>query len=204
MLDEQEKAIAQARVVLGQLESPPASVAAAFAHARGAGALALLNPAPADAVATPELWKLADVVTPNETEFSAQLKRHTGALVDPERLATLADDELHADCRRLLPHGSVVVTLGAAGCFVSHADGRLHGDERAHYRVAAAPVRAVVSTGACDAVYGALAAALARDPGAAFASHVAYATRYAGLSTERSGAAAAMPRDSELRARFGA
>lgn len=202
-VDLQREAIAQARVVLGQLESPPASVAAAFAHARGAGALALLNPAPADAVATPELWALADVVTPNETEFCAQLRRHTGAVVDPDKLAGLADDELHADCRRLLPHGSVVVTLGSAGCFVSHAEGRLHGDPRSYYRVAAAAVRAVDTTGAGDAFNGALAASLARRDQAPFADHVAYANRYAGLSTERAGAASAMPRDHELRARFG-
>ncbi|RDZ29489.1 ribokinase [Lysobacter silvisoli] len=203
-VDLQREAIGQARVVLGQLESPPASVAAAFAHARGAGALTLLNPAPADAVATPELWAAADAITPNETEFCAQLKRHTGAVIDPDKLAALADDELHADCRRLLPHGSVVVTLGAAGCFISHADGQWRGDERGYYRVAASAVRAVDTTGAGDAFNGALAASLAREPAQAFAAHVAYASRYAGLSTERAGAASSMPRDSEVRARFGA
>ncbi|MGO1071856.1 ribokinase [Lysobacter sp. CA199] len=193
----------QARVVLTQLETPVESAAAAFARARSGGALTLLNPAPADAVASDELWSLSDAITPNETEFCAQLRRRAGVELDPDSLASLADAELHAHCRRLLPHGSVVITLGQSGCFVSHADGALRGDAQACYRVAAAAVRAIDTTGAGDAFNGALAASLARASDTAFAEHVGYANRYAGLSTERAGAAVAMPRDAELKARFG-
>ncbi|HEY0504701.1 MAG TPA: PfkB family carbohydrate kinase, partial [Lysobacter sp.] len=113
------------------------------------------------------------------------------------------DATLHALCRRLLPHGSVVVTLGAAGCFVSHADDGLRGDARNCYRVAAAKVQPLDTTGAGDAFNGALAAAWARRPQAAFADHLHYASRYAALSTERAGAAASMPHDDEVAARFG-
>ena len=58
------------------------------------------------------------------------------------------------------------------------------------------------TTGAGDAFNGALAAALARAPQQAFASHVRYANRFAALSTERAGAAASMPHDDEVQARF--
>lgn len=203
-VDGHHELIATAQVVLTQLETPVESAAAAFAHARKSGALTLLNPAPADATASDALWSLADIVTPNETEFCAQLRRRNGRNLDPEQLAGLDDEILHEQARRLLPHGTVVITLGAAGCFVSHAPERLRGDRDARYRVAAAKVNAIDTTGAGDAFNGALAASLARDGNAPFASHIAYANRYAALSTERAGAASAMPRASEVTARFGA
>ncbi|MEI2433440.1 ribokinase [Lysobacter yananisis] len=200
---EHAAALDAAQVALTQLETPLESAIAAFARARDAGGSTLLNPAPADAVASDALWALTDIATPNETEFCAQLQRRGGDALDPDALAGLDDAALHAHCRRLLAHGSVVITLGKSGCFVSHADGALRGDAQAFYRVAAAAVKAIDTTGAGDAFNGALAAALARDPDAAFGEHVRYAVRFAGLSTERAGAAAAMPSDAELRARFG-
>jgi ribokinase len=201
---QQRDAIGAAKVLLAQLETPAETVAAAFAIARDAGVPTMLNPAPADAIVPTHLWALANVVTPNETEFCAQLARQAGEQADPATLATLHDATLHALCRRLLPHGSVVITLGAAGCFVSHAALDLHGDADTHYRIAAEAVNAIDTTGAGDAFNGALAAALAGAPAGPFRRHVRYANRYAALSTERPGAAAAMPRDAEVRERFGA
>ncbi|MDQ3205861.1 MAG: ribokinase [Pseudomonadota bacterium] len=192
----------QARVVLAQLESPAVAVQAAFASARQGGALAILNPAPADAIAPPSLWSLADIVTPNETEFCAQFERHLGEPLDASTLAMLADDHLHAHCRRLLPTGTVVITLGAAGCFVSHAQAQRRGDDSTHYRVDAVAVDAVDTTGAGDAFNGALAASIASRDAAPFRVHVTAATRYAGASTERRGAADAMPRAADVAARF--
>ena len=61
----------------------------------------------------------------------------------------------------------------------------------------------VDTTGAGDAFNGALAAGLATAPQAPFASHVHYATRVAGLATERAGAAAAMPSRAQVLERFG-
>ncbi len=200
---EHAAALDAAQVALAQLETPVESAVAAFARARDAGGSTLLNPAPADAVASDALWALTDVATPNETEFCAQLRRRGGAALDPDALADLDPAELHAHCRQLLAHGSVVITLGKSGCFVSHADSALRGDAQAFYRVDAAAVKAVDTTGAGDAFNGSLAASLARAPDTAFAEHVGYAVRFAGLSTERAGAAAAMPRDEDVRARFG-
>ncbi|MBU8976678.1 ribokinase [Lysobacter sp. MMG2] len=202
-VEEQRNRIAGAQVLLAQLESPLHAIEAAFRAARAAGARTVLNPAPADADVPASLLALADVVTPNETEFCAQLLRHAGERVDATTLASQDDETLHGWCRRLLPHGTVVVTLGAAGCFVSHADTAMHRDAQSHYRVAAAKVQPLDTTGAGDAFNGALSASWARHPDAAFADHLHYANRYAALSTERAGAAASMPRDADVRARFG-
>lgn len=198
----QEAALRDAAVVLAQIETPPEAAAAAFACARAGGATTLLNPAPADARVPEALWALTDIATPNETEFAAQLAAR-GTAVDAGTLASLADEALHALCRALLPHGTVVVTLGAAGAFVSHPTERLRGDARAAYRVPATEVRAIDTTGAGDAFNGALAASLTQAPQAPFAAHVRFAGRYAGLSTERTGAALAMPSRAEIEARFG-
>lgn len=195
-------AFADAAVVLAQLETPVDAAITAFRSAREAGAITLLNPAPADARVPDTLWALTDITTPNETEFAAQLAAH-GTRVDAQTLATLDDGALHVLCRTLLPHGTVVVTLGAAGAFVSHPPDRPRGDAQAAYRAAAAPVSAVDTTGAGDAFNGALAASLVRAPQAPFAAHVRFAGRYAALSTERAGAAIAMPTRDEVQARFG-
>ena len=194
----QAEAFAGAGVVLAQLEVPLDAVREALRRGRDAGAPTVLNPAPADVALPPDLLALCDVVTPNETEFAALLQRHLGVQVDPGDVAATDDAMLHAWCRELLPTGTVVVTLGAAGCFASvPAD-----PGQPTLRLPAARVAPVDTTGAGDAFSGALAASLALDRQAPLQRHVAYASRYAGVSTETPGAAAAMPRRSEVAERF--
>lgn len=198
----QEAVLRSARVLLAQLESPPASILAALQGVRAGGGMAMLNPAPANAPVSAELLAASDLITPNETEFSALLQAHGHGATEPEAIAALPPAALHALCRSLLPHGSVVVTLGATGAFVSHPPGRLHGDVDSHYLVPAERVATVDTTGAGDAFNGALAAGLASSDGRPFAAHVRFASQFAALSTERAGAAAAMPSAAEVRARF--
>lgn len=181
-------------VVLAQLESPPDAVLQALQDGRTAGAVTILNPAPANATVPGALLELADVLTPNETEFAALLGRHVGERIEADAVAGLDQARLHALCRQLGHGSSVVVTLGASGSFVSHPATGTRGDPGAYYRVAAEPVRAVDTTGAGDAFNGALAASLALRPDAAFGEHVRFASRYAGASTESEGAALSMPR----------
>ena len=194
--------LAAAAVALAQLESPTDSVLQALRLARAGGATAMLNPAPANAACPPELLTATDLLTPNETEFAALLAAHTAEQVEPEAVAGLDDEALHRLCRALLPHATVVVTLGAAGAFVSHPDSALRADARACYRVPAETVATIDTTGAGDAFNGALAAALATSPGAPFIHHVRFAARFAALSTEREGAAASMPTRAGVEARF--
>ena len=200
---DQAELIASAAALLSQLETPVDAVVMAFELARRSGALTVLNPAPADALAPALLLSLADVITPNESEFCAQLARHHGVPLATDTVATLDDARLHALCRQLLPRGSVVITLGTAGCFVSHADTTLRGDAQPYYRLAAASVCALDTTGAGDAFNGALVASLVNAPGRCFLDHARFANRYAALSTEHAGASAAMPRREDVRARFG-
>lgn len=199
---QQDAALAGSGVVLVQLESPVETVLSTLQAARRHGATTLLNPAPANAATSTDLLSQADVITPNETEFAALLARHLGERISADDVATLDGVTLHQHCRLLLPHGTVVVTLGATGVYVSHPDEQLRGDARAHYRVAAENVNSIDTTGAGDAFNGALAASLAAAGWPVFADHVRFANRYAALSTERNGAALAMPLLGEMQARF--
>lgn len=198
----QTDVLAAAGVLLAQLESPVDTVLAALQAGRQCGATTVLNPAPANAATTTELLAHADVITPNETEFAALLARHLGERISADDVATLDGVTLHQHCRQLFPHGTVVVTLGATGVYVSHPEDALRGDARPHYRVAAETATVVDTTGAGDAFNGALAASLAEGALPGFADHVRFANRYAALSTERPGAALAMPSRAELIARY--
>lgn len=190
----QADAVSSARIVLAQLESPVDSVLEALRLARASGVRTILNPAPANGDTPRELLAAVDVLTPNETEFSALLARHTSERIDPSAVASADDQRLHHLCRILLPRGTVVVTLGAAGAFVSHREDMCRGDEAACYRVPACEAAVVDTTGAGDAFNGALATALALGLQGGFAAQVRFAAHYAARSTEQPGAAAAMPR----------
>ncbi|KAF1712873.1 ribokinase [Pseudoxanthomonas sacheonensis] len=198
----QGEAIAAAGAVLAQLESPGESIVAALELARARGVATLLNPAPANSATSIELLGLADILTPNETEFAALVARHIGEKIEPDDVGITDGVSLHALCRELLAHGTVVVTLGSAGVFVSHPEDALRGDAKPHYRLAAEAAEAIDTTGAGDAFNGALAASLAGDAELAFADHVRFANRYAAASTERVGAALSMPRLAEVEERF--
>ncbi|WP_256646298.1 ribokinase [Thermomonas paludicola] len=180
-------------VVLAQLESPLDTVAQALQTGRAAGAIAMLNPAPANAAIDRAMLGRVDILTPNETEFSALLVRHVGERIDADLVSGIDQQRLHALCRELVPDGTVIITLGSSGCFVSHADATLRGDTQACYRISAESAQVVDTTGAGDAFNGALAASLAQLPDAAFIEHVRFANRYAAHSTEQAGAALAMP-----------
>jgi len=180
-------------VMLVQLESPTEAIACALGHGRAAGATTILNPAPANAAVAGYLLELADILTPNETEFAALLGRHVGERIEAEAVASLDQNRLHALCRALGNSSTVVVTLGASGCLVSHPDTNLRGDETACYRVKAEPAKVIDTTGAGDAFNGALAASLAQRPQLAFAEHIRFASHYAARSTETAGAALSMP-----------
>ena len=192
-VEAQADTIASARVLLAQLESPIDVITAALRLARAANVPSVLNTAPANATTTRELLAGADVLTPNETEFAALVARHTAMAIPAEAVATAGDDALHLLCRTLHPTGSVVITLGAMGSFVSHPDTRMWGDAASHYRVAADTAHVVDTTGAGDAFNGALCASIAQRPDTPFAEHVRFASHYAARSTEAEGAALAMP-----------
>lgn len=197
--------IAGAKVVLCQLENGLEATREALTIARRGGAITVLNPAPINEALTRDLIALADVITPNETEFAFLIERLTGdrdaataALAAP----TLALPQLHELCRRTgVPH--VVVTLGAGGCFVSHAPASVPEGGDDCYRLQAEPVSTVDTTGAGDAFSGGLAAGLVLYEGLrGFRRAVQHANRVAAISTETPGTAPAMPSRAVVEARY--
>jgi ribokinase len=157
-------AIAEASVLLLQLEVPLSAVLAAASAARAAGTVVILNAAPM-ATLSPEVLDAVDVLVVNEHE-AALLRDATGT----ENLT------------QLIP--TVVVTLGGAG-----AELRVRGSDTV--RVAAPRVAVVDSTGAGDTFCGAYAAAVSEgsDPVEA----VRFAVAAASLSVQREGAVPSIP-----------
>jgi ribokinase len=159
-------------VLLVGFEVPDQVVVAGAAAA--AGWTTILNPAPARAI--PEAVVAArPILTPNATE-AAQL---TGE-EDPEAAARALRERTGAP---------VLITLGSAGALLLDGEG---GAER----LPAPEVDVVDTTGAGDALNGALAAELAA--GRPLAEAARFAIAAAARSTTREGARGGMPRRAEV------
>jgi ribokinase len=157
-------------VLLGH-EVPEAAVVAGLRAARDAGWVAVLNPAPARAL----VGDLAGVIlTPNADEARALAGED-----DPEAAARVLAGRTGA---------AVLVTLGADGALL------LDGDRVE--RLPAPAVDVVDTTGAGDAVNGALAAELAA--GRPLREAARFALSAAALSTRTAGARAGMPHRDEV------
>jgi len=135
--------LAAGDVVLLQQEIPLATVASALAAARRAGALSVLNIAPARPERA-ELAAEADIVVANETEFD--LYSDSMGLAGSDRPARMADFVRRSG-------RTMIVTLGADGVIAATPSGPV--------RVPALPVTPVDTVGAGDTFCGYLAAALA-------------------------------------------
>ena len=197
----QDDLFADAKILLIQLENNLDALAAALEMGAKHKLTRIMNPAPVAADLTFDMLRLADIITPNETEFSLLLERFAQADVDPATLAQRDDADLHALARKL-GVATVVVTLGSRGCFVSHGDER-RGDMTDYYRLAPEKVNAIDTTGAGDAFSGTLAAGLVRFAGQPFRNAVIHANRAAAMSTEIVGTAPAMAKFDAVIARFG-
>jgi ribokinase len=159
-------------VLLGH-EVPETVVLAGARAAHAAGWTIVLNPAPARPLPD-ALVALGPLLTPNASEACA--------------LAGDDDPRAAAVALTRSTGAPVLVTLGARGALLVDGD-----DEQA---ILAPAVDAVDTTGAGDALNGALAAELARGTPLAGAARLAVAA--ASLSTRRAGARGGMPRRDEL------
>lgn len=198
----QDDLFSGAKILLLQLENNLDALAAALDIGERRGMTRVLNPAPVHPGLDATRLQRADIITPNETEFSLLLQRIAHTDIDPATLARRSDADLHALARKL-GVATVVVTLGAHGCFVSHGASR-RGDALASYRLPPEKVRAIDTTGAGDAFSGALVAAMIRFAGKPFRDAVVHANRAAAMSTEIVGTAPAMPTFEAVIKRFGA
>lgn len=193
---------AAARILLVQLENNLDAIRGALELGGRHDMLRVLNPAPMHVDVDISLLATCDVITPNETEFSQLLERIAGERVPAAQVSAMSAPALH-DCCRRLGTATCVITLGSSGCFVSHDPGNLRGDNQSHYRLPAESVHAIDTTGAGDAFSGALVASLSFAVSRPFRDAVVYAGRVAALSTERQGAALAIPARAEVIQRFG-
>ncbi|HET9658581.1 MAG TPA: ribokinase [Kineosporiaceae bacterium] len=164
-----------ARVVVLQLELPPPVVAHAAVRAAGAGARVVLNPAP-PAPLPPAVLAVCDPLVLNAHEAGVLL-----GLRGPAGPGA-------ADALLALGPRSVVLTLGAGGAVVADPAGTT---------VVAAPrVTPVDTTGAGDALIGALAWRLVSGDGLVEA--VRFAVRVASTATLRPGAQPSFPHPDEV------
>jgi ribokinase len=167
-------------VILLQLETPLATVAAAVRVAAMRQVRVILNPAPAQALPDSFLESVT-MLTPNERE-AEQL---TGVVSSDEESLTRAAGILHRRGVR-----DVVITLGARGVFAFQ--------EGAGVLVPAFRVEAVDTTAAGDVFNGALAVALVDGRSAHGA--IRFASAAAGISVTRMGAQASAPSRMEIEA----
>jgi len=177
-VQEAARAIAGAKMVLMQLETPVVSVEAAARIAAKAGVPVILNPAPAQTLSR-ELLSMISILTPNQTE--AELL--TGIAVTDEESAVRA-------ARKLRESGvkTVVITLGSRGALVVTDTILQH--------VPGFSVEPVDTTGAGDVFNGALAVALGE--GKSMLEAVRFANAAAAISVTRLGAQPSAPGREEI------
>jgi ribokinase len=176
-VDAAAQVIAEADVLITQLEINYDMVAYALKLAKEKGIRTILNPAPAGKLPA-EVIALADYMTPNETEL--------------EVLSGKSSADIEAAARSLLTSDqqTVVVTMGAQGArWVQKTDSKL---------IPTYPVKVVDTTGAGDAFNGGLAVALAE--GKALDDAISFANATAAICVTRPGTAPSMPRREEVEA----
>ncbi|HEY8454719.1 MAG TPA: ribokinase [Actinopolymorphaceae bacterium] len=172
-----EPILERADACVVSLEIPTHVAVAVLELARDAGALTILNPAPA-ADLPPEVWPLVDVATPNRLEAATL----TG-------MRSEDDPRLLVDRLRTFFTGVVVLTLGSDGALVDDGYDRWR-------HPAPTPSRVVDTTGAGDAFTAALAVELAekRPLTSAVATALAAGTHVVG----RTGVIPALPTREQL------
>jgi ribokinase len=178
-IEQARSAMAQAAVVVCQLEIPVDTTLLALRAARAEGTPTVLNPAPARPDLSDELLGLSDVFCPNQSE---------AALLTGRRVDTVDDAAEASAVLRDRGARSVVVTLGDAGCLVSDDGGVEH--------LPGEDVEAVDTTGAGDAFVGALATFLALGEG--LRSSARWANRVSALSVRGHGTQTSFPERADL------
>jgi ribokinase len=172
--------LTNARFALFQLESPLPVVAAGIRMARQAGAMTILDPAPAHHLPA-EMLADIDLLTPNESEAALLLN-------EPEM--RISEESVPAVAGRLLGLGAraVVLKLGERGCY--------YADAKQHFHAPPFRVSTIDTTAAGDVFNAAVAVALAE--GGELRQVLRFANASAALSTTRVGAQSSVPRRSDV------
>ncbi len=179
-IDRAQEAIAEADAVLTVLEIPMETVEAVLRAGRKAGKLTVLDAGPPRQCST-EILKLADIISPNETELEALSKQTVGGRESVEVAA-----------RKLLELGAetVVVKMGSDGSMLATSEGARH--------FPAARIKAVDPTAAGDAFTAALTVKLAA--GEKIEDAMRYANLAGALAVTKLGALPSLPTREEVEA----
>jgi ribokinase len=167
-------------LLLCQLEIPLDTVAYALEAAHAKGVVTVLDPAPAVPLRD-EMLRSVSILTPNQTEASL-LCGYDKPVETMEHAAAAA--------RTLRERGAatVIVKMGAQGCFV------MHGEET--FSSPACATEIVDTTAAGDAFNGGVAVGLAE--GAGMVEAVRFANAAAGLSVAKAGAISSLPKRADV------
>lgn len=178
-VDNARDSIADADVVVLQLEIPAETVEHTVRLAKSLGTRVVLNPAPMRPM-SPEILSYVDILTPNEYEAAGLLGKPGESV----------DDDPEPAAQKLISMGArcVVITLGEKGAYLA-------GEGLSEY-IEPIIVNAVDTTAAGDAFTGALACALAE--GRDLRESAIFATRVASVSVTRMGAQPSMPSRAEI------
>lgn len=166
-------AFQEAGIFVTQLEIPMESVLKGLKMAKKAGAVTLLNPAPAQRISG-EVLAYVDYLLPNETEAETL----TGLMIKEER-------DIAAAAAKLLDRGvkNVVITLGRRGAFFKNREDEIWAE--------GFPVKSEDTTAAGDAFVGAFACGLAE--GRELYEILTFANAAGALTTTRLGAQPSLP-----------
>lgn len=172
------KNIAEAEIILMQLEIPMETIAMVARNAKLNHQKVILNPAPAQKL-DDELLDGLFLITPNETEASLLI----GITVEDEATASLA-------ARLFLNKGvqNVLITLGRKGAYFKNEDISL--------MINAPAVQAMDTTAAGDTFSGALTVALTENMD--WKNAIQFAVDAASISVTRLGAQSSVPYRSEI------
>ncbi|HET9627218.1 MAG TPA: ribokinase [Kofleriaceae bacterium] len=182
---------AHTALVVLQLETPLATVAAAIERAAQCHIPVLLNAAPATADLPAAVLRAVDCLVVNEHEAATLAGTELATIGDaPEAWIAIAGDLCHRGCRR------VVITRGARGLVWATTADHDRPDHAATGHLAAFAVDAIDTTAAGDAFCGALAAQLVA--GIPWATALRFASAAGALATTRRGAQSSLPTAGEL------
>lgn len=173
-IDQAKSAIAEADILIVQLEVSLSAIQRAAEIAKANGVPVLLNPAPACQIPV-DLMCLVDILAPNETEaeFLTGLR-----LTDMKTIKTAAEKLLTN------PVSTVILTLGKQGALLATVEGTK--------LIPSYSVEAVDTTAAGDAFCGALAVSIAR--GDDWQPAIKLANAAGALAVTKLGAAPSIPK----------
>lgn len=177
-IDSALDAVAEADLVLLQLETPLQTVLYAAKKGFELGKKVILNPAPAQQLPA-ELFRYLYLITPNETEAEIL----TGIKVIDRNTAAAA-------AKKLLSMGvpQVIITLGAEGAYFKNHEMEM--------LVASPKVNATDTTAAGDVFNGVLSVQIAEEN--EWKAAIAFACKAAAISVTRMGAQPSMPYKNEV------